>query len=178
MDDIEHDTQGSKKRDPTSTSTSAISQAIGAADALDPGLQQLYAEKFGKSIQDDIASAANTTSGNATASSSAAAPVEVRTVSTELVEYWSTHSVTHGQVATGGGRELLRCVLCCHYASRILSLLSEMMRLRCPASFLMLFSRCVSINITFATKLNCTNFNVAKISGGHARLYPRFSTRQ
>ena len=36
----------------------AVQSAIQAAGELDPGLQEFYAQKFGHSIQDDIAAAA------------------------------------------------------------------------------------------------------------------------
>jgi hypothetical protein len=99
-------------------SSSSVAQAVEAAAGLDPGLQKFYAEKYGKSIQDDIVAAAvqgaTDSSPSSSASSagrrrpSATVQGETTAAAAELAAYWQEHAVTHGDVATGGGRELLR----------------------------------------------------------------------
>ena len=98
-------------------STPAVNSAIEAAGQLDPGLQEFYTRKFGQSIQEDIAAAASTQevpktaqSGRNAAVASPSAQAQVTALSNALSEYWEKHAVTHGGVATGSGRELLRSV--------------------------------------------------------------------
>ena len=92
----------------------AVAKAVDAAGALEPGLQELYAKKFGKTIQDDIidasASAPNGGGKNAPAqpARSPASQAQLATLSAELVQYWEDHAVTHTEEASGGGRELFR----------------------------------------------------------------------
>ena len=91
----------------------AVQSAIQAAGELDPGLQEFYAQKFGHSIQDDIAAAASNsdlgeTQANSPAQPSQSAEQAIAAASKDLVLHWQDHAVTHGGVATGSGRELLR----------------------------------------------------------------------
>lgn len=92
----------------------AVSKAVDAAGELDPALQELYAQKFGKSIQDDIIDAAACAPEGkgkyvtATPARSPAVQTKLAALSAELVGYWEDHAVTHGVEATGGGRELFR----------------------------------------------------------------------
>jgi hypothetical protein len=94
----------------------AVAKAVDAAAALEPGVQELYAQKFGKSIQDDIidaaasAPAAESGSAAATSAQSPAAQAKLAALSGELIRYWEEHAVTHGGEASGGGRELFRFV--------------------------------------------------------------------
>lgn len=109
----EHDLRATEAQ-PAAPGQDAVSKAVDAAGALEPGLQELYAKKFGKSIQDDImdaaASAPNGVGNNkpAVPSPSPAAQAKLAALSAELVRYWEDHAVTHGEEATGGGRELFR----------------------------------------------------------------------
>lgn len=99
---------------PAAPAQDAVAKAVDAAGTLEPGLQELYAKKFGKSIQEDImdaaASAPNGVGKNVPASSSPspAAQAKLAALSAELVRYWEDHAVTHGEEASGGGRELFR----------------------------------------------------------------------
>ena len=94
------------------TGQDAIAQAVDAASALDPGLQELYAQKFGKSIQDDIKDAASGAGSGKAPPPSPAAQKELAALSSELGSYWEEKAVTHGNEASGGGRELFRVF--CH----------------------------------------------------------------
>jgi hypothetical protein len=99
---------------PAAADQDAVAKAVDAAGALEPGLQELYAKKFGKSIQDDIvdaaASAPDTVGKNAPAAPalSPASQADLAALSADLVRYWEEHAVTHGEEASGGGRELFR----------------------------------------------------------------------
>ena len=105
---------GTTDTHPEAPDQDAVAKAIDAAGALEPGLQELYAKKFGKTIQDDIidasASATNGAGKNAPAppARSPAAQAQLATLSAELVQYWEDHAVTHSEEASGGGRELFR----------------------------------------------------------------------
>jgi hypothetical protein len=99
---------------PAAPDQDAVAKAVDAAGALEPGLQELYAKKFGKSIQEDIVDAA-ASAPNAVGKNPPAAPAlppaaqaDLAAISAELVRYWEDNAVTHGEEASGGGRELFR----------------------------------------------------------------------